>query len=435
MTDTASSKQRNALSAEMIVMAVAVLLIVVALWFALAQRQQALRSSPAGFDGLQAWLVSQSVGAQSFSGGWLIDESSIGLLVVPIFDTALDEKRTLPQTKQELLLQQDEYDLVTGPVLEKAASVPTLMILPKWRTGLRLTGLGHPVLLVKQDGPEAILRRIIGDSQARVGVARTPFTEFRYEAEDEDLSAKIYAAQMFTSKGCRPIIGRADAMLLADCPLASGKGRVLILSDPDLLNNHGLRLGDNAYIARDLLAQKAGAQNVLIDYSRDNWLRGEENTIERERTWSDLLRFFDPPFRVLWVGVVLAFALALWRSSLRFGPAIAERLRPGASKSLAVASRARLMRLAGQDGALVKEYAKARIGVVAGQLFGVEHARHYANEDAFIGYVERRHNRYAGPLAAVLEAINALPSRANATQAIRHVDDLEHILEQITDDT
>jgi hypothetical protein len=110
-------------------------------------------------------------------------------------------------------------------------------------------------------------------------------------------------------------------------------------------------------------------------------------------------------------------------------------MEPGAGKSLAVAARARLMRLADQDGALLGEYAKARIGAVAGQIFGPAHARHYSREETFLGYVERRHPRHAPALANVLDSIHSLPARIPAPQAINHVDELERVLEQIGHDT
>ena len=115
----------------------------------MSQSKQVLRSSPAGFDGLQAWLSSEDVEAQSFSGGWLLDSERYGLLIVPVFDSDLTSSRVAPQIKEELLLQQDEYDLWLVALTDKLDRVPSLVVLPKWRSGMHLTGLSHPVLLVE----------------------------------------------------------------------------------------------------------------------------------------------------------------------------------------------------------------------------------------------------------------------------------------------
>lgn len=435
MTDSASPT--DGLRAETVVMIVAGVLALAALWYVIAQRQQVLRSSPAGLDGLQVWLSSEGESAQSFTGGWLIDPETVGLMVIPLYDTALDRDRVLPRTKDDLLLQQDEYDLESDTIADKASRVPSMIVLPKWRSGMRLTGLGHPILLSEPRGAERTLRDLTGEARPRLRLSRTPFTEFTYETvAGGRLEAQIYAAQMLQAPGCDPLIGERGLMLVAECPLDGSDGRVLVVSDPDLLNNHGLRLGDNARIARDLLTARAGGGTIMIDYSSDNWLRDEADTgVVRERTWADLLRFFDPPFLYLWLGAGVALALALWRSAMRYGPVRADAMGPGAGKSLAIAARARLMRLADQDGALLGEYAKARIGAVAGQIFGPAHARHYAREDSFLGYVERRHPRHAPALANVLDSIHALPARTPAAQAISHVDELERVLEQIGHDT
>jgi len=439
MSNTTSSSPPSAPRIEFVVFGLIAVVALAALWYVFSQQQQSLRRSPSGHDGLQIWLASNGVSAQNFTGGWLIDETSVGLMVLPVYDSALDESRNSPTTQQELLLQQEEYDLASAVIVRKAQRVPALVVLPKWRTGMRLTGIAHPILNIERSRFRDTFRKLTGDSSAEPVLSRTPFTDFRYETgEGDTLTARIYAAQMFKSENCAPIIGRQDAMLLAECPLATPEGdpadSVLVLSDPDLLNNHGLRLGDNARIALDFLQTEAGEGNIVIDYSRDVWLRDPYVEPDRERTWEDLARFFDPPFLALWIGAAIVFALFLWRASLRYGAVRPEATELGAGKDIAVQARARLLRLSGQDGALAREYATARLAATASALFGPSHARHYAGEAAFLNYAERRHPALAPRLRSVLDAIHALPARLTAAEAIQYIDQLEQVLEQITHD-
>ncbi|MFM7445616.1 MAG: hypothetical protein ACKO2N_17190, partial [Tabrizicola sp.] len=228
--------------------------------------------------------------------------------------------------------------------------------------------------------------------------------------------------------------------LLASCPVTGMSGTVMILSDPDLLNNHGLRLGQNAEIARDVLLSAAGEGSLVIDYSRDNWLGSTEAPIERERTWSDLLRFFQPPFLALWLGGGLVLALVLWRSFRRAGPVVhtngpsAHKKVTEGGKLLAIRARARLMRLTGQDGALLADYAAARVAATAARLVGPVHARQIGEEQAFLRYLGRRRPGLAKRLDEVLERLKAVPARIPASAAIQHVEDLEQILELIAND-
>ena len=420
---------------ETVILAVIVALALLAFGYLLSQRQQELRSSPIGLNGLQLWLTAEGGSAQGFSGGWNIDPVGIGLLVLPLHDTQPDRDLDPAGSKEELLVQQDEIDLSWYVIDTKLAQTPTLVVLPKWRSGMRLTGIAHPDLLVKEVLLDAILRRLTGDPTIRLNRSREAFVTVPYTgAAGTALSAELYAAQLFDGTACTPIIGMGKATLLASCPVRASDLSVFVLSDPDLLNNHGLRLGDNAAIARDFLRSFAGEDVVLIDYSRENWFLADETTVQRDRTWADLLRFFEPPFRVLWIGAGLLLALVLWRSLRRAGP-VAAMNGAGLDKLQAIRARARLMRLTGQDGAMLADYAAARIGATAARLVGPGHARQIGEERAFLRHVARRNTELAERLEAVLAAMHALPPRVPVAAAIGHVEDLEQILERIAHDT
>ena len=75
---------------------------------------------------------------------------------------------------------------------------------------------------------------------------------------------------------------------------------IFALSDPDVLNNHGLRLGDNAAFARTLVNDLADGAPVLLD-TYDFLVIDREREPYKKREWSDLLRFFEWPLTLLWV--------------------------------------------------------------------------------------------------------------------------------------
>lgn len=425
---------------DMAILAVIVVLALLALGYLLAQRQQELRASPVGLNGLQLWLAADGITTQSFTGGWGLDPASVGLMVLPLHDTEPDRKLVPAKTEQELLFQQDEADLDWWAIDTKIARVPTLIVLPKWRSGMRLTGIAHPDLMVEGDWLDAILRRLTGDPSVRLTPSREVFTTLPYQSSTgAALSAEVYAAQTFDGSACTPIIGSGKATLLASCPVRASNRSVFILSDPDLLNNHGLRLGENAAIARDFLGGiagggTAGGDTVLIDYSRGNWFSEAALTVKRDRTWADLLRFFEPPFRVLWIGAGVLLTLILWRSARRAGP-VADIISAGLTKFQAIGARARVMRLTGQDGAMLADYAAARIAATAARLVGPGHARQIGEERAFLRHVARRRPDLATRLEEVLAALHALPPQVPVAAAIGHVEDLEQILERIAHDT
>ncbi|MEM9850517.1 MAG: hypothetical protein AAF761_00820, partial [Pseudomonadota bacterium] len=236
---------------ERIVIVAVIVLALAALWYLSSQRQTKLRVSASGFDGLTTWLRANDLDAQTFTGGYSIDAKTVGLAVLPIYDTRPGEARERPSTKEELIFQKDENTVFALPL--RVRMVPSLLALPKWRTGMRLTGVGHPALLIPGAENNVILPDIL--SGGTVTHIPQPFTRFRYEASDgRRLEAELYVAQVFRSPDCRPIIGTRDAMVLGECvlpDLPEGLERtfrrndpqetVLILSDPDLLSNHGMR--------------------------------------------------------------------------------------------------------------------------------------------------------------------------------------------------
>ena len=429
---------RSGLPAGQILIGLVVVLAVVALALLASQRQTSLRGAPVGFDGLAVWLTAGGLDAHSFTGGWPLLEEDVGLLVVPLFDTALDEGRTRPRTQEEFLLQQDEYDLGRIPLWGKAAAVPTLVVLPKWRTGMRLTEVAHPVLLAEAERIERLGTSLVRGGDLTLRRADMPFATYRGTGADgRILEATLYAAQTFEAPGCRSILGPPEATVLADCPLSgNAKGaRAYILSDPDLLNNHGLVLGDNAVLARDLLGGIKRDGDVVIDYSRTNWLVRADEGPARARTWADLLRFFAPPFTLIWIGAALTFGLMLWRAGLRFGPALPGPVTGAAGQAMAVAARARLMRLSGRAGPLARQYLQARLAATASRLFGPGHAARLSTPEAFLDYARRRHPERAEALAAALDAVAALPDAATPHHAMAATQDLDDTLEHIIHDT
>jgi hypothetical protein len=436
MTDTARPTALPQVRADYVVIALVVVLAVAALAYVMSQRQQDLRRSPVGLDGLQVWLTAQGGSAQTFSGGWMLDPASVGLLVLPLHDTLPDAGLVPGSSKQELIFQQDEVDQSWQAIAAKLRAVPTLVVLPKWRSGMRLTGIAHPALLVDRRRIDAMLMRLTAEPLVRLTPGAEVFTRLEYQPQNgAAMRTDIYAAQLFDGTKCDPVIGSGKQTLLAWCPSRYGRAgeKLLILSDPDLLNNHGLRLGQNAAIARDVLLGAAQDATVLIDYSLDDWFTQDDAPVQRERTWADFLRFFEPPFLTLWLGAGALLALGLWRSFRRAEPLMGVG-GAASAKMQAIKARARLMRLTGQDGAMIGDYAAARIAATAARLVGPGHARQIGEERAFVRFVARARPDLAQRLDDALTRARALPRRVPAAVALHTVDELEQILEQIAHD-
>lgn len=435
MADTPDTRPKGP-GIDVILIGFAVVVAIGLLMYFSSQRQPALRSGATGFDGLVHFLRSEDADARIFTGGWSVNADAIGLNIVPVFDTKPDVARNTPRNERELLMQSDENDLQSWEIRARAEKAKTLIILPKWRSGVRLTGIAHPLLLIRPRGNQGVLDNVTGATTGNVAQVPTPFKTYAYDATDgRKLTARLYTPQTFAGRGCDPIIGEAGAMILARCTLLRSDDPVYILSDPDLLNNHGLRLGDNAFIAKDILSDLAGDKPIQVDYAARDWLIEDdgEKRPPRGRTWADLLRFFEPPFLTLWLSAAAAMALILWRSGVRFGPLPRSVDGPDASKRAAIDAQARLYRLTGQDGALLREYLPARLAHIANRLFGT--SARGSDADMIRAHLKRHAPDLAQDFDETIHRINQLPHNISAQDAIAQVDNLERILEKITHDT
>jgi hypothetical protein len=159
--------------------------------------------------------------------------------------------------------------------------------------------------------------------------------------------------QSWTAKGWTSVLtDEAGDTLLARSP----DGPIYVLSDPDLMNNHGLadeRTFVTAFRIIHVLARGDGP--VIFDLR----LSG----LGRERNALRLL--FDPPFLGVTLCLAAAAGLAGWQAFARFGPARRPARAIALGKTALVESSAGLIRLAGREGPMAARYARLTIDTAA----------------------------------------------------------------------
>ncbi|MEM9780970.1 MAG: hypothetical protein AAF899_00700 [Pseudomonadota bacterium] len=410
--------------------------------------ERELRRSAIGFDGLAAWLRAEDLAARTHIGWSEVDASAVGLRVLPLFDAVLDADRQEVETEEELLLRLSEVDMTARVLRRKLETLPTLLVLHKWRTGMRLTRIAHPVVI----GDPALQTRLLADIAPGLGEVRIvprALTAFDV-APDARLGAgatvtgaaaeeaQLYLPQVITgADACRPIIGTRRAMVLGRCVTGDKRAgedvrHFWLLADPDLMNNHGLTLGANAALATRLIDHMADGALTVVDYTTHVWATGPQP--RREREWSDLLRFFAWPFTILWLGAAIVMALVLWRAGIRnAAPLGASGMPQGAAKAVSIDAQARIMRLSGADGALLHAYVTQRLAMLADQIMG---ARRPAGDPArpIADWLARRGIGEGAALSAATDAARALPRTAPAAQVAERLDDFETALEKVLND-
>jgi hypothetical protein len=159
----------------------------------------------------------------------------------------------------------------------------------------------------------------------------------------------LQQAQLLTPNGdsrLEPLIACADGWLLAVREDAQG-GRLVVLSDPDVLANHGLGDGDNAVVAWEVLglAREPGQAVVL-----DETLHGHERV---PSLWRELFTF---PLAVASVQGLLIVGFLVWAGLGRFGAPLPPAASLAAGKGVLVDNTAALLRVGGHSAYTLARY-------------------------------------------------------------------------------
>ncbi len=450
------------------------------IWYVATQLRfdPSLDRSAIGFDGLVQLLDEQDRSARSFVGGTQLDTEQIGVRVLPLFGELDSSLFFTARTPEETYLLAPQHFMASGVLERKVDAAPTLIVFPKWSDGVRLSGLAHPEFLLENQGDSGDVPSIVEssslaqleservDSDAAVEEpteaqdTKTPSTSdeiiYRDDLDDEAYQVEplvlpditlasadttglervsaggfgtlsLRAPQyMRTPKDCAPLIGTRDQALLVECTRRYTDVVYWMLSDPDVLNNHGLHLGRNVDAALNIIDRLSGGGEVVLDYSTQLWSMPTED----RRTIAELMRFFAPPFAWIWLAALLLFALALWRGSVRDRP-IQSTFGHGHSgtRYTIVAAQSRLMRNTGRDGALLRALAYQRVQSLCDLLLGRDE-RATDRKARMLAFLERRSPDLAQRMVQVLEDTETAPERLPPGNAVALLTRLETVYEE-----
>ncbi|MBW9054916.1 hypothetical protein [Rhizobium mesosinicum] len=361
--------------------------------------------SPLGNKGLQVWLEAKGIPVVRSDPHLARAGSELSLRILSL---PISEGETAAAAGDEEKGNAGFEDWASEALKQ---GLPTLITMPKWHASLLKDGIAGPSDLLDLSLLQGELDKIdfSGLRLQRNGQG--------FESEQLGLSpdrsgrVSLYQAQTFdrTSlpEGCRQILGLSSGALIVRC---EDNEYVDLLSDPDLLNNHGLALAENAGFAI-LLINNLRALNdkgpVYLDATGapldDTKPVDEGRTYER--SGSDLERFFAYPLSVIWGTLFIVVAICFWRGFWRFGPPLKDASgNIELSKSAAIEATARLLRLSGNDGRMVSEFVLHLLADKAQLLFGPG-AGNEAGIDRLFKRLARRDHAAAQALHSSAQAL------------------------------
>jgi hypothetical protein len=165
--------------------------------------------------------------------------------------------------------------------------------------------------------------------------------------------------QLIVSELVQPVIASPEGILLGE--IRRGSRRLWVLSDPDVLSNHGLGPDGkrNAVFAVTLINKLRGTGPAVFDETIHGFVT------HRAASWRFIFEF---PYVIVTLQGGLAVALLLWATMGRFGPPERDAPPLPAGKQGLIDNVSRLMAFAGYQRMMLKRYVEATILDAASQL-------------------------------------------------------------------
>ncbi|MEM8886150.1 MAG: hypothetical protein AAGD14_18965 [Planctomycetota bacterium] len=288
-----------------------------------------------------------SIQADSFSRSALGHHAFVELLRELDIDTLVSRNRSGSRAgKRALLLIAEPVvgsGLREGMLRDQVAEARTcLLVLPKWEGTVDKkqngwVGSVYPVDDAMRDKPLTALG--INARVRRLPDGAAP----RWDA---DIAPRLIQPQLLASGDFVPLIASDAGTLLAR--VRTRYGEVFVLSDPDLLSNHGLSHPGNAIAMLTVLARvRASAdQPVVVDETLHGF--GREPSVYRA--------LFDFPLLVATLHGVAIVVVLLWAGMGRFGKPEPARPPLGEGQEVLLANTADLLAAGGHAGPALVRY-------------------------------------------------------------------------------
>lgn len=261
-----------------------------------------------------------------------------------------------------VLTPETKVDIKT---IERLAHVNALIVLPKWTPRPSAKHRGW----VRETTPmnEVEIGEVLSEIAPKSSVARQPRPVAAELVFDPTASqtrenpgtlrtGKINELQSISGRELTPVVTTRDGKTVLALILRNDGTRIYVLSEPDLLNNHGLADRTTARAGMALLsALKNAGSTIAFDVTL--------NGFERSR---NLMRLaLEPPLLAATLSFVIVAAMLAWRAATRSGPTARTQRAIALGKRALADNSAALIRLTGRDHTMAPRYAQMVRMVVA----------------------------------------------------------------------
>ncbi len=189
-----------------------------------------------------------------------------------------------------------------------------LYVLPKRNDSNASTSQSYTQRELDLIDNDALIVRLKPDNSRLQNQRTNHLTALTSDSRDAQTYPTLAEPQLISSDHMTPIVAFGDLILVGE--IQSNKPRTWVLSDPDILDNHGLDDGDNAVFAVQLIKN---LQNLTNTQGKEiTFIERIVNADSTPSFFQILLRF---PYSLISVAFIFLCAILGWLSLARFGAA------------------------------------------------------------------------------------------------------------------
>jgi hypothetical protein len=251
------------------------------------------------------------------------------------------------------------------------ANSTVLIVLPKWSAipNFQKPGWVMQPFPNSEDSVERILKDLAPKaavSRASTAAKPTLTVEWRetrsVKVNNTLRPGEISFLQTIAAPNITPVVKTSNGKTIIGVIRGDSESPdIYILSEPDLLNTHGIGDRATAQVAIDLLnSLRSGNEPVVFDVTVNGYAR----------TRSLLRLAFEPPLLGATISFLLIAALIAWRAATRDGPISVKSRALAYGKRILADNSAALIRLAGREHTMSPRYADF-IRALAAEKIGV----------------------------------------------------------------
>ncbi len=276
-----------------------------------------------------------------------------------------------------------------------------LIALPKWRpdaAAAQRAGVRRRrdhvqgVVMIPTPAVQILARVLLNDDDAHVlrNSNAADWITGTTAAEPE-----LKAAQLIRSSVLEPLVSNGAGILIGRIRGTA----ITVLSDPDLIANHGLRMGGNARLALNLIQRLLPPGGAVY---LDEALHGFEVVPSLPRL------LFRPPFVSATLLGLASLVLLAWIGTIRFGAPLAPAKAALSGNILLMRNAGRLLAASGNDMYIAERYGDAVVDEASRRFHLPQGLRHRARSRRALARIARRRG-----------VKSALPDSGTPSQLVR----------------